>query len=942
MQYFLMAAFCWMLIVGIYLYFFVVRVYNINTKMYMYHVISWGEFCILKHALVTLTMLSDRQIWCFYALNIMILARVIKEMTNLLQPIGEDDHSQQIRISIKTCLVMIPLLGVTWLFGLLSPVHKAFVYIFTILNSAQGFLIFAFHCMRNTQIRERLKRKRNIVFPSSIENNSTRKSSQVNPSEEYSRINNQLFLERIEISSRYFCCHLYHFVECPNITFNNSWYIISVDGWSWQWSRYNCQRQGGDLVSFETEEEWNFINDEIQRRNTTNYKNKWSIGLEKKAGKWTWVSGRPLTIYKWGKGEPGGRHYAAFMYRRLSAFKSFDRSWRPFCYSAFRPHFCPYSVILRQFFCMMWSRLTFFFKDSSFATSPSPFPSPSPSPSPLSSPLLVQQLANEYVSRFGGINITETTSIQEAVTVFEDFTFKIKNVTKNKTDIEEVKTLKKSIFKVAEAVEKFALNYSKRHLSGMKPSKRIVSSKMVLAIQKAYRQNAGGVHFEEQQWRARIDIASSNFEENGTLLVVFVYKDLHDLLLTDQAIRSETDNQRYVNSRIIAVTMDPKPETLRENVILKFKNLKVSTAEKRCMFWSGLNKSFAEKGCHIVASKSNSEETVCSCNHLTHFAVLMDYDGSTKVIKLFLPYLDKTILKIITYVGLSLSIVGILLTLILYSWLTDVCQPLSQIRLSVSVSLGAGQIIFLAGINATENKAACVTVAVLMQYFLMAAFCWMLIEGIYLYFFVVKVYNINTKMYMYHVISWGLPVIMVAISLGIAAGKEGLQSYTSDKHCWLSSTNNLIWIFVAFVAFIEVLNIMILARVIKEMTNLLQPIGEDDHSQQIRIGIKSCVVMIPLLGITWIFGLLSPVHKAFVYIFTILSSAQGFLIFALHCMRNTQIRERLKRKKNIVFPSSIEKNSTRKSSQVNPSEVGDVWAVELQSCAEFQSNSHLT
>ena len=32
---------------------------------------------------------------------------------------------------------MIPLLGVTWLFGLLSPLHKAFSYIFTILNSTQ-------------------------------------------------------------------------------------------------------------------------------------------------------------------------------------------------------------------------------------------------------------------------------------------------------------------------------------------------------------------------------------------------------------------------------------------------------------------------------------------------------------------------------------------------------------------------------------------------------------------------------------------------------------------------------------------------------------------------------------------------------------------------------------------------------------------------------------
>ena len=91
-----------------------------------------------------------------------------------------------------------------------------------------------------------------------------------------------------------------------------------MGGWSWQWSRDNCRRQEGDLVSFETEEEWNFINDEIQRRNTTNYGNKWSIGLEKKAGNWTWVSGRPLTICKWRKGEPGGEHRAAFMYKRSS------------------------------------------------------------------------------------------------------------------------------------------------------------------------------------------------------------------------------------------------------------------------------------------------------------------------------------------------------------------------------------------------------------------------------------------------------------------------------------------------------------------------------------------------------------------------------------------------------------------------------------------------
>ena len=47
---------------------------------------------------------------------------------------------------------------------------------------------------------------------------------------------------------------------------------------------------------------------------------------------------------------------------------------------------------------------------------------------------------------------------------------------------------------------------------------------------------------------------------------------------------------------------------------------------------------FSEEGCHVVTSKSNLEETVCNCNHLTHFTVLIDYGGSTKVIELFLLY----------------------------------------------------------------------------------------------------------------------------------------------------------------------------------------------------------------------------------------------------------------------------------------------------------------
>ena len=46
----------------------------------------------------------------------------------------------------------------------------------------------------------------------------------------------------------------------------------------------------------------------------------------------------------------------------------------------------------------------------------------------------------------------------------------------------------------------------------------------------------------------------------------------------------------------------------------------------------------------------------------------------------------------------------------------------------------------------------------------MVAFCWMLVEEIHLYLFVVKLSNINTKMHMYHVISWGILIFQLNLS----------------------------------------------------------------------------------------------------------------------------------------------------------------------------------
>ena len=70
-------------------------------------------------------------------------------------------------------------------------------------------------------------------------------------------------------------------------------------------NRIVCYDQGGYLVSIETQEEWQFISHEIQKRGTSNT-SAWHIGLGKIGGVWTWESGEKLNISKWRDSQPDG------------------------------------------------------------------------------------------------------------------------------------------------------------------------------------------------------------------------------------------------------------------------------------------------------------------------------------------------------------------------------------------------------------------------------------------------------------------------------------------------------------------------------------------------------------------------------------------------------------------------------------------------------------
>ena len=114
-------------------------------------------------------------------------------------------------------------------------------------------------------------------------------------------------------------------IEYQATCFKNSSYIFSKSGRGWCDNKDVCYEQGFDLVSIETEEEWQFISNEIQKRGTWNA-SAWHIGLWKTGGVWTWLSGEQLNISKWRDSEQDGNDDYAEISRNGGLFNGISQN----------------------------------------------------------------------------------------------------------------------------------------------------------------------------------------------------------------------------------------------------------------------------------------------------------------------------------------------------------------------------------------------------------------------------------------------------------------------------------------------------------------------------------------------------------------------------------------------------------------------------------------
>ncbi|KAK2835394.1 hypothetical protein Q5P01_015878 [Channa striata] len=341
-----------------------------------------------------------------------------------------------------------------------------------------------------------------------------------------------------------------------------------------------------------------------------------------------------------------------------------------------------------------------------------------------------------------------------------------------------------------------------------------------------------------------------------------------------------------------------------------------------CAFWNfslmhNHTSGWSSDGCRVTFAGSGT--TSCQCNHTTNFAVLMNYMEAK-----WSPE-EELILTKLTFIGSGASLCALVVTLMLFTVLDIPKSDRMSIHKNLFIALICAQVILLCSGSAIHNKVACTLVAALLHLFFMAAFSWMLVEGLLLWSKVVAV-NLSEERHMkyYYLIGWGLPVLIVTITLASASGK-----YSADSYCWLSVQNGVIWGFVGPVIFIIMVNILVLTRVLvitistAKRRSIMLAIGASPAEQayeQIRAAVKAVLVLLPILGLTWLCGVLVPFSIVMAYIFILLNSLQGLFIFLIYGVYNTEVRStvnRIKeRRKALNFSNCA---SSRPSSSVTSS-----------------------
>ncbi|KAI1884488.1 hypothetical protein AGOR_G00226900 [Albula goreensis] len=350
----------------------------------------------------------------------------------------------------------------------------------------------------------------------------------------------------------------------------------------------------------------------------------------------------------------------------------------------------------------------------------------------------------------------------------------------------------------------------------------------------------------------------------------------------------ETENVTEIYSDIITATL-PKTNQTELPDPVKFTILhskKFQAGLVTCVYWDdkGKEKNWSVDGC--TATFSNETHTVCSCTHLSTFAILLQTEEQAE---------DDELLEWINLIcmAVGLAFLGLaILSFLLCSWNPKINNTA---RLHLCICLFLGHLLFLLGVSRTENETVCAAIAGLLHFLFLSSFVFMLLETLQLFLLVRSLSQVRViqkeglrPLYLL-LIGYGIPLLVVGVSAAVYP-----DGYGNKDVCWLQNDKNFQWSFIGPVCAILALNLVSFCVIIWSLQPTLANMKSDvSQAKDTRLILFKIVAQFFILGCSWILGFFQT-NILLKYLFILLNSQQGTFIFIVHCLLNKEVLEEYK------------------------------------------------
>ncbi|XP_024413383.2 adhesion G protein-coupled receptor F4 [Desmodus rotundus] len=353
---------------------------------------------------------------------------------------------------------------------------------------------------------------------------------------------------------------------------------------------------------------------------------------------------------------------------------------------------------------------------------------------------------------------------------------------------------------------------------------------------------------------------------------------------------------RAANGLVLSVIL---PERLKQ-VLLTFEKINKSrSARAQCVGWHPRKRRWDENVCEMTSDTRNKVK--CRCNYtnaVMSFSILM----SPKSI-------DNKVLDYITCIGLSISILSLILCLFIEAmvWSRVVVTEISYMRhvciVNIAVSLLTANVWFIVSSNFSKKAQDhnwCVAMTFFSHFFYLSLFFWMLFKALLIIYGILVVFHRMMKSRMMaigFVIGYGFPLIIAVTTVAVTVPEKG---YVRRDACWLNWDNTKALLAFAIPALVIVAVNLLVVLVVA--VNTQRPFIGSSKSQDVaiirRIS-KNVAILTPLLGLTWGFGIATLIEGTsliFHIIFALLNAFQGFFILLFGTIMDHKIRDALRMK----------------------------------------------